>query len=126
MFDISGEVLKPGVYGLAAGSRVSEALVVAGGLAVNADREWVELNINRAKKIGDGEKIYIPKKIRNEELGIRNEKSTEIQKTIQILGVQSGGIININTAEVSELDKLEGIGPALAQRIIDYRTGLCT
>ena len=74
-FDIAGEVLKPGVYELPAGSRIGEAMTVAGGLALNADRDWVEKNINRAKKIGDGEKIYIPKKITNNQNPITKQVS---------------------------------------------------
>lgn len=120
VFDISGEVLKPGVYKLPKGSRVSEAMMMAGGLALNADREWVERNINLAKVIGDGEKIYIPKKISNDKLLITNEttKTETIKINQQVLGSQ---IININTAGVEELDKLSGVGPAIAQKIIDYR-----
>ncbi|MFZ2152903.1 MAG: helix-hairpin-helix domain-containing protein [Microgenomates group bacterium] len=114
-FDIAGEVLKPGVYVLPLGSRISEALTVAGGLSANADRQWVEVNINRAKKIGDGEKIYIPKKVNSDQLSVNSNKE-QISK--QILGSQ---IININSAGVEELDKLDGVGPAIAQRIIDYR-----
>ncbi len=111
-FDISGEVLKPGVYKLSMGSRISDALAVAGGLAVRADREWVEKNINRAKKISDGEKIFIPKKVEGQILG------SAVGVPAQ---VQGSKIININSASVEELDKLDGIGPSLAQRIIDYR-----
>jgi competence protein ComEA len=132
VFDISGEVLKPGVYTLSSGSRISEALIVAGGLAVNADREWVEQNINRARKIGDGEKIYIPKKNNQETknnfserdfLRSQTNSNNQIKNTKQenVLGAQSGGVININSATVEELDKLDGVGPAIAQKIIDYR-----
>lgn len=119
-FDISGEVIKPGVYRLGGDSRISDAMVVAGGLSASADRDWVEKNINRAKRINDGEKIYIPKKIRNEELGIRNE-NTKTTKTTGILGAVDGGLININIAGIEELDKLEGVGPSIASKIIEYR-----
>lgn len=112
-FDISGEVLKPGVYVLAKGSRINEAMAVAGGLAANADRDWVEKNINRAKAIGDGEKIYIP---RQQPMG-----QAKINTTQAVLGAVDNGIINLNTAGLNDLDKLDGIGPAIAQRIIDYR-----
>jgi len=116
-FDISGEVLKPGVYRLGGDSRIGDALVVAGGLSVGADREWVEKNINRAKRINDGEKIYIPKKVKSEELIVKSEKNTNQV----VLGVQSEGLININSARVEELDRLEGIGPSIAAKIIEYR-----
>jgi competence protein ComEA len=118
VFDISGEVIKPGVYQLPGGSRISEAMAVAGGLAVNADREWVELNINRAKRIMDGEKIFIPKKVNREQLTVNRGIS---RMPTQVLGVQNSGLININTASAEELDKLSGVGPAIAQKIIEYR-----
>lgn len=117
-FDISGEVLKPGVYRLGGDSRISDALVLAGGLSAMADRDWVEKNINRAKRINDGEKIYIPKKTSNQ---ISNNKTTETIKTEQVLGGMSDGVISINSAGVEELDKLEGVGPSLATKIIEYR-----
>lgn len=116
-FDISGEVIKPGVYRLNGDSRISDALVVAGGLSVRADRDWVEKNINRAKRINDGEKIYIPRRQLTQSGG--QAKSTG-DKTV-VLGVEEGGLININSARVEELDKLEGVGPSLASKIIEYR-----
>ncbi|HPJ17301.1 MAG TPA: helix-hairpin-helix domain-containing protein [Candidatus Woesebacteria bacterium] len=99
-FDVSGEVLKPGVYTLGNNQRLVDALAVAGGLTINADRDWVEKNINRAELLKDGMKIYIPKK--------------EIVKT-------GGQLININTGTVEELDKLSGVGPFLASKIVEYR-----
>lgn len=118
-FDISGEVLKPGVYQLEGGSRISEAMALAGGMSLNADRDWVEKNINRAKRINDGEKIYIPRKTTNSV--VSNETKTSMDT--KILGVvsENSGLVNLNSAGVEELDKLEGVGPAIAQRIIDYR-----
>lgn len=109
--DIGGEVEKPGVYKLDRGSRVADLMLISGGLSVNADREWVEKNLNRAKILVDGEKIYIPKK------DLRSQIS-DVSKSV--LGMTSG-IININTAGIEELDSLSGVGPAIAQKIIDYR-----
>jgi len=114
-FDIAGQVIRPGVYQLDRGSRVNEGLALAGGLAAGADREWVEKNINRAEIIRDGEKIYIPKK--NEVLTLNNPAG----QTGKVAGVNTGGLISLNTATMAQLDTLSGIGPALAQRIIDYR-----
>ncbi|MFA4826660.1 MAG: helix-hairpin-helix domain-containing protein [Candidatus Shapirobacteria bacterium] len=105
MIDIEGEVIKPGVYKMAKGSRMGEVLVAAGGLAAGADREWVEKNINKAEIVKDGMKIYIPSK---------GEEAL-------VLGSESSGLININTAGMEELDKLPGVGPGIAQKIIDYR-----
>lgn len=112
VFDISGEVIKPGVYQLKGGSRIADALTAAGGLTANADREWVEKNINRAKRINDGEKIYIPKNPINSKSEIQNSNvKTDLNDQL----------ISINNAGVEELDKLEGVGPALAEKIIEYR-----
>ena len=110
--DISGEVISPGIYQLKSGSRINEVLVMAGGLGAKADREWVEKNINRAEILKDGQKIYIPK--------INESLNSKVQNQTQILGVNTG-VISLNLATVAELDTLNGIGPALAQRIIDYR-----
>ena len=57
--DIQGAVASPGVYQLAAGSRVNDLLIKAGGLSGGADRDWVAKNINLAQKLADGVKIYI-------------------------------------------------------------------
>ena len=108
IIDISGEVINPGVYQLKNGARVNDILIMAGGLAAKADRDWVEKNLNRAEILRDGQKIYIPKI--NEEI-----------KTNNVLGVKTNGIISLNNATVADLDRLSGIGPALAQRIVDYR-----
>ena len=110
MIDVSGEVIKPGLYELSEGDRVNDALVMAGGLSAKADRDWVEKNLNKAEKIIDGQKIYIPK------IGEKIETS-------EVLGssVNESGVVRINTATIEQLDTLSGIGPAMAGRIIDYR-----
>lgn len=113
VIDIEGEVMKPGVYRLAAGSRVSEGLIAAGGLGAAADREWVAANVNQAQRLTDGMKIYIPN--RNNPT---SAKAAEGQGNIQ--GVNTK-IISLNSATIEELDTLPGIGPSLGQRILDYR-----
>lgn len=112
--DVEGEVIHPGVYRLPKGNRLEEAMIAAGGLAANADREWIGKNLNRAEMLSDGMKIYVPKKSEN-----LNSK-TQISPS-QTLGVATSRMININTADATQLDILPGIGPALAGRIIDYR-----
>jgi len=112
IIDIAGEVIKPGVYELKNTDRIDDALVVAGGLSSEADRDWVEINLNKAEKLYDGQKIYIPKAGESEKLQV---------KSGGVLGTSSS-IIRINSASLDELDKLDGVGPAIAQRIIDYRT----
>lgn len=103
--DIEGAVIRPGVYEASANARLVDALALAGGLAENADRDWVARNLNLALKVTDGTKIYIPAKSQNFE-----ETSPRVEN-----------LININTAGAAELDKLPGIGPVTAQKIIDNR-----
>jgi competence protein ComEA len=111
LVDVGGEVIKPGVYELKNGDRINDALVAAGGLSAKADRDWVEKNLNKAEKVVDGQKIFIPK--------IGEEVKTE-----NVLGSSTteSKIVRLNTATLEQLDTLNGIGPAMAQRIIDYRT----
>ena len=112
--DMSGEVINPGVYKLNNGDRIIDALVVAGGLGANADRDWVNKNLNQAEKLVDGQKIYIPKV--GEVLGTSRDVLQNVSTNTETK------IVRINTATAEQLDTLNGIGPAMAQRIIDYRT----
>ena len=119
---ITGEVKKPGLLYLKAGSRIADAIKEAGGATKNADLD----RVNLAYVLSDGQKIYIPNK---------NEKEEKIAYIISNSGenilVEEGnsndnkkGVkekVNINTAEQTELETLPGIGPSLAQRIIEYR-----
>ncbi len=98
--DIDGEVMNPGVYQLESGDRVNDAIIVAGGLTDNACTK----NLNKARKLSDGEKIYISSEDEN------------------VISSNSSGLININTASANELMSLPGIGQVYAQRIIDYRS----
>lgn len=114
MIDISGEVINPGVYRLMGEVRVNDALIKAGGLSAKADRDWVAKNLNLAEKLMDGQKIYIPNQEESKKLKVESKET---------LGVSTDNkIIRINSATVEQLDRLSGVGPAIAQRIIDYRT----
>ncbi len=129
---VSGEVNKEGIVELEVGSRISDAIDKAEGLAENADTK----EINLAFKLEDGMKIYIPK--------IGEEKSEEVQEstsdeTSKYITSTSGvvdsqdentennngksitGKVNINTASQTELETLPGIGPATSSKIISYR-----
>lgn len=106
--EVAGAVEKPGVYKLEKESRIENLLIAAGGLSETADRAWVEQNINRAAKVLDGQKIYIPK------TGEAGGYSADIPGT-------STGLINVNTASKGQLESLPGIGPVRAQTIIDNR-----
>ncbi len=113
VIDIAGEVIKPGVYKLKNGARVDEVLIMAGGLSAKADRDWVDKNLNKAEKLFDGQKIYIPS---------LQLTQSGWQATSEVLGMNQSKIIRLNSASLEELDKLDGVGPSIAQRIIDYRT----
>lgn len=109
--DIEGAVISPGVYSLSSSSRIKDALIAAGGLSNNADRGWIEKNLNLALKLSDSAKVYIPK---IGEIVVRSSNSSSGT-------VSSSGLMNINSASLSELDSLPGVGPATAQKIIDNR-----
>jgi competence protein ComEA len=102
IIDVQGAVMSPGVYSLTPEARMVDALAKAGGLSEDADRVWVEKNINLAQIANDGLKIYIPR-VGEQGLQISSDK------------------ININTASEAELEGLQGIGPATASKIIERR-----
>lgn len=113
--EVSGAVVKPGVYELLASDRVERLLIASGGLSAEADREWVEKYINRAAKLLDGQKIYIPK---TGETTVYSPQST-VKGASAVVSVSP--LVNINSASQTELEKLKGIGPARASSIIENR-----
>ena len=116
--DVAGAVVAPGVYKLSGGARIQDALISAGGLSGEADREWVAKNLNLSAKLTDGGKIYIP--VKSETLRLRSGQELKVQSG-EVSSVQTSNLININTAGPSQLDKLPGIGPVTAGKIIDGR-----
>ena len=117
---ITGEVKKEGILYLAKGARIADAIKGAGGETDEADLSQVNL----AYKLQDGQKIYIPNK--NEKVSMYitdNGGNNIIEESNNTQNGEKGESkkVNINTASQSELDSLPGIGPALAQNIIDYR-----
>ena len=110
--DVAGAVLKPGVYKLVSEARMQEALIAAGGLADNADREYISKNINLASKVSDGAKIYIPN---------REESTKSVTGSAGAIAGVNTGLVNINTASLSELDTLPGVGAVTSQKIVDNR-----
>lgn len=104
VIDIEGAVAKPGVYKLPTDSRIKDALIAASGLAENADRDWVAKNLNLAQKLTDGAKVYVPR------IGEAVKGATGTTRNI-----------NINTASLSELETLPGIGKVTGQKIVDNR-----
>jgi len=124
VIDVSGEVMVPSVYTLSDGARVYEAVDAAGGLTENADTR----NTNLAAILSDGMKLYIPSKKEVEE----EEKQTgetpgsryingSTSQSAAASGGSKAGLININTANSAELQKLSGVGPVTADKIISYR-----
>lgn len=116
---VIGAVKNPGVYELRLGSRILDAVKKAGGLSKDALPE----SINLAAEISDGQQIRIPR--RGDKASIQTPEPPPGQEaataTGGIGGVTPGAKLNINTATGTELETLPGIGPALAQRIIEFR-----
>lgn len=101
---VSGAVASPGVYELAEGSRIFEAIELAGGVTEEADASQV----NQAQKVADGEMIYI-----------RYQGEIEAEEVSQ--EQQEDGKVNLNTATEEQLMTLPGIGQAKAKSIIAWR-----
>lgn len=118
--EISGAVEKPGVYKLAGGSRIDDLLILAGGLSADANRSWVEKTINRASKLVDGTKYYIPREGDQSEVLSANTGGG-IKLDQDNFGGQGSSLININSASLTQLDTLPGIGPVYGQNIIEQR-----
>jgi competence protein ComEA len=125
--EVSGEVEKPGVYRLPAASRVEDLLILAGGVSAGADRIWMDKMLNRAAKLTDGQKVFIPSAVSQSNTATAKNQTggSGGNQTSQNAGVVAGAgdssMVNINTASLSELDTLPGIGPAHGQSIIEHR-----
>ena len=118
--EISGAVISPGVYKFSDSARIDDLLIAAGGFSGDADRIWSDKYLNRAAKLTDGQKVYILSV--NERLGVSSAKNSGgYQTTSSDFSSDSNSLININTASISELDSLPGIGPIYAQKITEYR-----
>jgi len=107
---ITGAVPRPGVYALPEGARVQDVISAAGGFLAEADKQF----INLARVLDDGEFLEIPYAE-----GFSPVIPTPIPNIIQ--PGSDSDLININTASTFELETLPGIGPTIAQKIVDYR-----
>ena len=127
---VSGAVLEPGIYDLPANCRVEEAIAAAGGLTENADSE----RVNLVRKVRDGMQIRVPvqKAARTSSTQRGNSKakygldeSASGKSSSNKAGASRNSSmmqsVSINSASVSDLQQLPGIGPALAQRIVETR-----
>jgi competence protein ComEA len=110
--DVAGAVKHPGVYRLTTSDRVEDALAKAGGASRRADLS----QLNRAAKLEDGRQILVP------------ARAKAGSAPTAITAAPAGGTaaapaapIDLNTATLEQLDTLDGVGPATAQKILDYR-----
>jgi competence protein ComEA len=104
---VAGAVREPGVYRMRAGARVDDAVGRAGGATPRADLTQVNL----AAKVEDGRQIVVPHRVPAAATGTSRSAAP----------TQPGVPLNLNTATLEQLDELSGIGPATAQKILDYR-----
>ncbi len=114
---VAGAVRSPGVYEMPPESRVFQTIERAGGFAADADTQAVTL----AARVTDGCRVYVP---RQGEVGEGSVAASGVQTDgAPAVGAASagGGSVSINSAGVQELDSLPGIGPAIAQDIVNYR-----
>lgn len=123
--DVDGAVAHPGLYKLPPDSRVQAALAAAGGLSPQADAH----RINRAAKLHDGQKLYVlsqgestPPLAASSGQGCEGQACTSTEGGVAGSDPEGQGLVNINTANATQLTQLPGVGPAIAQKIIDYRT----
>lgn len=128
---VSGAVLEPGVYDIPVNCRVEEAIAAAGGLTENADSE----RVNLVRKVRDGMQIRVPVQkaawiSRTQRKNAQATAGYSASSTKKVGSTRAGAeknnsavqSVRINSAGVSELQQLPGIGPALAQRIVDTRS----
>ena len=105
---VAGAVAQPGVYELQNGSHAQQAIEAAGGPLEGAVLDLVNL----ASPLEDGQQVYIP---------IEDDPPPVIPTSVPTLNRVTGELININTATEAELESLPGIGPSLAQKIVEWR-----
>lgn len=122
---VDGAVEKPGVYKLPSGSRVNDVIEQAVALP---DADLSALNL--AEILKDQKKLVVPRKMEQQAPGqnvVSQTMQVQAPGNVAVSSLQatpparSSGLVNINTAGAAELDTLPGIGPALAERILQYR-----
>ena len=107
--DVAGAVRRPGVVELPVGSRVVDALEAAGGMLPRGN----STTLNLARVLADGEQVLVP---------ARGAAAVPGSPLAPPGGVVTPAQLDLNTATLEQLDTLPGIGPVLAQRILDWRT----
>ncbi|MFE7277754.1 helix-hairpin-helix domain-containing protein [Streptomyces sp. NPDC057623] len=111
--DVSGKVREPGIHRLPAGSRVADALRAAGGVRPGTKTD----SLNRARFLVDGEQVIV-----GDPAAVPGGAPGTGAGAGAIAGAAPTAPVSLNTATVDQLDTLPGVGPVLAQHIIDYRT----
>jgi competence protein ComEA len=121
--DVSGKVRRPGIHRLPAGSRVADALRAAGGVRPGTDTD----GLNRARFLVDGEQVLVGGPGPGAGAGAGGAMGgSAVTGAAGVAGAASGAVpgapVVLSTATLEQLDTLPGVGPVLAQHIIDYRT----
>ena len=106
--DVVGAVRRPGLYRLAQGARIADAVSRAGGATAKADLEL----INLAAPLADGEQVVVPR---------RGTAALGVPPGPAGASAPSSRPVHLSTATLEQLDSLPGIGPVTAQKILDYR-----
>ena len=114
---VDGAVREPGVYALAAGGRVFEAIDAAGGQSEEADLR----GLNLAARVADGQKLVIPAKVEPSEAPEAAAEAPTIGAASSAPANAASARIDINTASPRILETLPGVGPVTANRIVEYR-----
>ncbi|MHB1464525.1 MAG: helix-hairpin-helix domain-containing protein [Thermoleophilia bacterium] len=114
---VVGAVTRPGLYEAGPGSRVADAVALAGGSTPDADLS----KINLAAKLADGQQVAVPQK--NSAAGgtAPGTGGGGAGPAGDAAAASPGNPVNLNSANAAQLDSLDGIGPKTAQKIIDYR-----
>ena len=116
---VAGQVVRPGVVRLPVGSRVGDAVEAAGGALPGASTGL----LNLARKVVDGEQVLVgvdpPQAAAGQQGAAAGGRAAAGGSAAGRAG--GGGLLDLNTASASDLDALPGIGPVLAQRIVDWR-----
>ncbi|MFD4480668.1 helix-hairpin-helix domain-containing protein [Streptomyces sp. NPDC058471] len=116
--DISGKVRSPGILRMPAGSRVADALKAAGGVRRGADTD----GLNRARLLIDGEQVVVGAPVTEPAAPAAPGVGAAEGAAEGATGAGPAAPIGLSTATAEQLDELPGVGPVLAQHIIDYRT----
>jgi competence protein ComEA len=113
--DVEGAVVRPGLHRLPFGSRVGDAIAIAGGYSPQVDIDAAAALLNLAESLVDGAKVHVPAR------GEAVSATTPAREPGAAGPAGASGLIDINTATSEQLDTLPGIGPVTAAKIIAAR-----